>query len=58
MIKKELIYLNKYATRSEAEKSIFEYIEVFYNNERIDSSIGYCTPTDFEQQYHFNTVNY
>lgn len=56
IIKKELIYLNKYETRAEAEKSIFEYIEVFYNNERIHSSIMYCTPTDFEQSY-FNAVN-
>lgn len=44
IIKKELIYLNKFETRAEAEKSIFEYIEVFYNNERIHSTIGYCTP--------------
>lgn len=57
IIKKELIYLNTYETRSEAEKSIFEYIEVFYNNERIHSSIQYCTPTDFERQYYFNTIN-
>jgi putative transposase len=57
IIKKELIYLNKYETRSEAEQSIFEYIEVFYNNERIHSSIQYCTPTDFERQYYFNAVN-
>jgi putative transposase len=57
IIKKELIYLNKYATRADAEKSIFEYIEVFYNNERIHSSIGYCAPDDFEQQYHFNALN-
>jgi putative transposase len=57
VIKKELIYLNKYETRAEAEKSIFEYIEVFYNNERIHSSIGYNTPADFERQYHFNAIN-
>lgn len=41
IIKKELIYLNKYETRAEAERDIFEYIEVFYNNERIHSSINY-----------------
>lgn len=52
-----LIYLNKYATRAEAQKSIFEYIEVFYNNERIRSSKGYCTPVDFKQHFHFNAVN-
>ena len=57
IIKKELIYLNKYATREEADRSIFEYIEVFYNHKRIHSSIGYCTPAEFERQYYFNTLN-
>lgn len=49
IIKKELIYLNMYETRVEAEKSIFENIEVFYNNERVHSSIGYNTLSDFER---------
>jgi transposase InsO family protein len=49
---KPLIYLTKYSTRAEAEKSIFEYIEVFYNNERIHSTIGYQTPSEYERIYH------
>lgn len=51
VLKKELIYLNKYETREEAKKSIFEYIEVFYNNQRIHSSIDYNTPSDYERMY-------
>lgn len=51
VLKKELIYLNKYETREEAAASIFEYIEVFYNNERIHSSIGYHSPSDFELMF-------
>jgi putative transposase len=51
VLKKELIYLNKYETREEAKSSIFEYIEVFYNNQRIHSSIGYNTPSDYERMY-------
>ncbi|GFN31038.1 transposase [Paenibacillus curdlanolyticus] len=51
VLKKELIYLNKYETRAEAKKSIFEYIEVFYNNQRIHSSTGYRTPSEFECMY-------
>ncbi len=43
-IKKELIYRNHYKTKEEAKKSIFEYIEVWYNRKRIHSSIGYMTP--------------
>jgi putative transposase len=51
VLKKEWIYLRKYETREEAKKSIFEYIEVFYNNQRIHSSIGYNTPSDYELMY-------
>ncbi|MGL4554352.1 MAG: IS3 family transposase, partial [Gemmataceae bacterium] len=29
--------------------SIFEYIEVFYNNQRLHSSLGYVTPAAHEQ---------
>lgn len=49
-LKTELIYQTKFATREEAKRAIFEYIEVFYNRERIHSSIGYMTPTEFENQ--------
>jgi putative transposase len=56
IIKKELIYLNKYQTREEAQKSIFDYIEVFYNNQRIHSSIQYLTPDEFERNYYFNAA--
>lgn len=48
-LKVELVYLKKYATRAEAAAEIFEYIEVFYNRERLHSSIGYITPIQFEQ---------
>lgn len=51
VLKKELIYLNKYRTREEAKKSIFEYIEVFYNNQRIHSTIDYHTPSEYERMY-------
>ncbi|WP_152967645.1 IS3 family transposase, partial [Leptolinea tardivitalis] len=28
---------------------IFEYIEVWYNRQRLHSSLGYRSPADFEQ---------
>jgi len=34
-LKVELIYQNQYETRGEAQRDIFEYIEVFYNRERL-----------------------
>lgn len=47
-LKTELIQFEHYATRDEARRSIFEYIEVFYNRQRTHSSIGYHTPESFE----------
>jgi transposase InsO family protein len=41
-------YHEKYATREEARRSIFQYIEVFYNRKRRHSSLGYKSPEAFE----------
>ena len=35
-------------TRTEARTSLFEYIEVFCNRERLHSSLGDLSPADFE----------
>ncbi len=47
-LKKELVYRECYKTHVEAKKSVFEYIEVWYNRKRIHSSIGYMTPVQYE----------
>jgi len=47
-LKKELVYQTRYATRAEARRSVFEYIEVFYNRERQHSALGYVSPCQFE----------
>jgi putative transposase len=39
-----------YQTRQEAQLSIFEYIEVFYNRQRRHSTLGYRSPVIYEQQ--------
>ncbi len=49
VIKKELIYLEKFKTREQARRRIFEYITCFYNGKRIHSSIGYHTPNQYER---------
>jgi len=38
-----------FQTRSEARSSIFEYIEVWYNRQRLHSTLGYLSPAEFEQ---------
>lgn len=48
-LKTELVYRERFLSRSEAQAKIFEYIEVFYNRERRHSSLGYKSPSAFEQ---------
>lgn len=43
-IKKELVHQQHYANRNQARRSLFEYIEVFYNRQRRHSSLDYHTP--------------
>lgn len=50
-LKTECVYLQRYETRQEAKASIFEYIEIFYNNQRRHSTLGYASPVQFEQRY-------
>jgi transposase InsO family protein len=47
-LKTELVHHERYATREQARQSIFEYIEVFYNRQRLHSSLGYVSPETFE----------
>ena len=47
-LKGELVNHEHYATHQQARASIFEYIEVFYNRQRIHSSLGYVSPESFE----------
>ena len=47
-LKTELVHHRKYATREQARRSIFEYVEVFYNRKRLHSSLGYVSPESFE----------
>ena len=39
-----------YATRAEATHDFFDYVEKYYNRERLHSALGYKTPVDFENQ--------
>ncbi len=41
----------KFDTREEAMNSIFDYIEIFYNNKRAHSYLGYLSPNAFENQF-------
>ena len=40
----------QFATHALARTSIFEYIEVWYNRQRLHSTLGYLSPAELEQQ--------
>lgn len=39
----------QFTSHAQARTAIFEYIEVWYNRQRLHSSIGYLSPVEFEQ---------
>lgn len=49
-LKTELTYWEKYQSREEAKRSIFEYIEINYNRRRLHSTLGYLSPVEFEEK--------
>jgi transposase InsO family protein len=40
-----------FSTRALARTTIFEYVEVWYNRQRMHSSLGYLSPVEFEQKF-------
>ena len=50
-LKTECIYGRRFATRAEAREAIFHFIEVFYNQQRRHSTLGYLTPAEFERRH-------
>ncbi len=49
-LKQELVHRHQFTTREGARQKIFHYIEVWYNRKRRHSSLGYISPTDFEEK--------
>lgn len=58
LLKTELVHHQRYATRQQAKTSIFGYIEVFYNRQRLHSAIGYLTPLAAEQQWQLSPARH
>lgn len=49
VLKKEEVYLKHYSSFDEAKIRIFDYINGFYNRNRIHSAINYLSPVNFEK---------
>lgn len=47
-LKTEWYYGNVLKSISHAEEELFEYIERFYNNQRLHATLGYVSPMEFE----------
>jgi transposase InsO family protein len=50
-LKKGHVFRERFETREEARRRIFEYLEIFYNRVRRHSSLGYKSPVAYENQY-------
>ncbi len=48
-LKVELVHQRRWATRDEARRDLFAYIEGYDNRQRIHSAIGYLTPEQAER---------
>ena len=49
-LKNELVHHVQFKTREEARTAIFEFIEVFYNRQRLHQTLGYLSPAEFERR--------
>ena len=47
-LKNELVYWINFKTQDHARSEIFDYIEVFYNRQRLHQTLGYKTPIEYE----------
>jgi transposase InsO family protein len=49
-LKTEAIYCLPLQSVEKTKNTVFEYIEIYYNRQRMHSSINYCNPVDYEEQ--------
>ena len=49
-LKNELLWDRSFNTTGEARSAIFEWIEVFYNRERLHETLDYVSPLRYEER--------
>jgi transposase InsO family protein len=52
ILKQELIHHHHYKSRWEAMQDISEYIEVFYNRQRLQLGLGFLSPVAYARKYY------
>ncbi len=56
-LKREEIYANKYDDLDQLRTNIEEFIEEYYNRQRLHSALGYRSPEEFEQKAECQTAS-
>jgi len=56
-LKVELVHRNKFKTRDEGKRKIFEYVEMYYNRRRAHSTLGNLSPSEYERQADLSLQN-
>ena len=51
ILKQELIYHYHFRTRQEARQAISQYIQIFYNRQRLQAKLGFLSPAAYIQKY-------
>jgi putative transposase len=51
-LEKDLLRRRSFRIRQEARTALFDYLEVFYNRERLHSTLGYRSPEEYEHDHY------
>jgi len=55
-LKQELVHHRRYRSRQEAIREITEYIEIFYNRQRLQARLEFLSPAAYGQKYYAGLV--
>jgi putative transposase len=55
-LKNEMYHRDRFDTRARARFAVAQYIEVFYNRQRLHSSLGYRSPAEALAEHQIRTA--
>ena len=53
-LKEELVHRTRFESRAQVASAIFDYIETFYNRERLHCALDFISPVEFEKRINLN----